>query len=345
MDDAVRIGIVGCGKISTVGHAPELSRCPGAKIVALCDLVESKAKALRDQFAPDASLFTDFDQFLKFDLDAVTIATPNYLHCPMTLAALGSGRHVLCEKPMAGSVADARKMVAAARKARRVLHINQSLRYTPVYATVAGLVHSGQIGTPLHIRCIRAHNGTPDKAWSPGASWFVSKAAQGGIIFDIGVHMAEFMQWCVGPVSSISSFLETRTPGIDVPDHAAAVFRFENGASGVLELSWTMPFGAGMLEVYGSAGCIRMGFSEKPIELTTLQNGAYVKTYPDLLTDLPGADHEFIEAVRGRCKTRTPGEVGLEAVALCEAIAKAGEAGKRIKVFRAPKAAARKVKA
>jgi predicted dehydrogenase len=331
----IQVGISGCGQITTVEHAPRLSALPGVRLAALCDLVESKRLHLRDRFAPEAALFSNFNKMLKAGLlDAVVVALPNYLHRPVTLAALKAGLHVLCEKPMAGNVADSKRMVTAARKARRVLHVNQSLRYYPAYATVADLVRSGRIGKPLHIRCIRAHSATPDKAWSPGATWFVSKKAQGGLIFDIGIHMADMMQWCVGRIDSIAAFQSTRTKGIDVPDHLTSIFHFENGATGVLELSWTMPFGAGLLEIYGTEGRIRMGVSEKPIELVTTVNGSAVTTYPELLTGVPTSHQAFRDAILRKALTRTPAELGRDAVALCETITRAGETGKCVKVPR-----------
>ncbi|MDA1044703.1 MAG: Gfo/Idh/MocA family oxidoreductase [Verrucomicrobia bacterium] len=334
MSKDLRIGIVGCGKISTVEHGPALSRLPGVRLVAFCDLVESKRQHFRDTFAPDAALFDNFEDFLNAELDAVVIATPNYLHCPMALAALKTRRHVLCEKPMAGILADAKRIVSAARKARRIVHVNQSFHYLPTYATVADLVQKGRIGKPLHVRCIRAGGATPDVAWSPGATWFMSKEAQGGLIFDIGVHMADLMQWCAGPIDSITSILETRTENVDVPDHAVALFRFANGATGVLELSWTMPFGADLFEIYGTLGRIRIGFTEKPIELITKENGAQTKSYPENLSGIPSSHQSFVDAILGKHPTHTPAELGRDAVALCEAISKSGETGKSARVWR-----------
>jgi UDP-N-acetyl-2-amino-2-deoxyglucuronate dehydrogenase len=146
--------------------------------------------------------------------------------------------------------------------------------------------------------------------------------------------MADFMEWCVGRVDSVSASLDTRTKGIDVPDHVVAVFRFENGATGVLELSWTMPFGAGLLEIYGTAGRIRMGFSKKPIELVTVENGIETTTYPEPSAGVPTSHQAFADAIRGKAPTRTPATVGRNAVALCEAIVASGETGKFAKVKR-----------
>ncbi|MEI6219531.1 MAG: Gfo/Idh/MocA family oxidoreductase, partial [bacterium] len=234
----IRIGIVGCGQIATVEHAPALSRLPGVRLAAFCDIVKSKREHFRDTFAPEAAVFSSLSALLKTDLDAVVVSVPNYLHCRMTLAALKAGLHVLCEKPMAGNLADAAKIVAAARRAHRIVHVNQSLRYSRFHTAIADLIRKGSIGQPIHIRCIRGHGTTPDKGWSPGAKWFVSRKAQGGVIFDIGVHMADMLQWWFGRVDEISAVANTRTPGIDVPDHVASVFRFSNGATGILELSW-----------------------------------------------------------------------------------------------------------
>ena len=267
----------------------------------------------------------------------MSICTPNNFHFPQTLAALKAGVHVLCEKPMAAVPAETTRMIAAAKKAKRVLQINQTLHYLPAYIKIADLVAEGAIGTPMHVRCIRAGGSTPDKGWSPGAKWFVSKASQGGLILDIGVHMADMMKWVAGRITEVAAYVDTRNPRIDVPDNVSAVMRFDNGATGVLELSWTFPCGAGLLEVYGTKGTIRQGFSgDRPIEL--IQPGAKGKpekrTYPKPPRTAKHSQQCFIDAVRGKAPSPTPGELGRDAIALCDAIARSGGTGKFVKVQR-----------
>src|SRR3990172_3648877 len=107
MGEKLRVGVIGCGQIAKHLHVPDYAYCPQAEIVALCDLIPAKAKALADRGAPAAKVYTDYKKMLKeAKLDAVTVALPNYLHAPVTLAALHAGCHVNVEKPMACSMAE-----------------------------------------------------------------------------------------------------------------------------------------------------------------------------------------------------------------------------------------------
>lgn len=337
MAEQLRVGIIGCGKIADVHHVPFYQALKSVRIVSLLDIKRSQIDKIEAAHQLGAEPFTNFDKFLASGLDAISICTPNYLHCPQTLAALRAGLHVLCEKPMAADTADCTKMIQAARRAGKILQINQTLHYLPLYQTVANLVAKGAIGKPIHVRCIRGHGSSPDIGWSPGAKWFVQEKAKGGVIRDIGVHMADMMQWVVGPVSEIASFVDTRRKGIDVIDNASAIMRFDNGATGVLELSWSMPCGAGMLEIYGTEGTLRQGFSaEHPIEVQT--PGAPGKpmrmTYPKVPATAKDSFQSFVDAIRGKAASPTPGEVGREAMALCQAIADSGRSAKFVKVKR-----------
>ncbi len=339
MANVLRIGIVGCGKIARGSHAPGFAAVPGARITALCDLDKSRMAAIRDEQTPDALCFDNYNRMLEeAPMDAVSICTSNRFHAPMAQAALKRGLHVLCEKPMAGTLPDATRMIAAARKADRILQINQSLRYHALYQTVVNLVRQGRIGDPRHLRCLRAAGTTPDKRWSPGATWFVQKSEQGGLVLDIGIHMADLLAWIAGPVTSVAALVDTRTPGIDVPDHVGALFRFASGASGVLELSWSLPVGGNLLEIYGSEGRLRVGFDAKHaaggagIELSRKSiKGTHI-SYPRLKRGTKSSYACFAAAVKGRMSSPTPGELGREALAICDAIVKSGSQHRFVKV-------------
>lgn len=337
MAGKLRIGVMGCGKIAHEDHVPGLLSARGAKVTALCDPVPEQMEALSAKFGLDAARFSEMAAFLASGLDAVVICTPNRLHPQQTLAALKAGLHVLCEKPMAPTAAAADKMVAAARKAGKILQINHTLHYWPAFIALAESVRRGDIGRVVHFRCLRTHDSTPDVGWSPGAAWFVQKAWNGGIVLDIGVHMAELMHWAAGPVTEIAAMTSRRLAHIDVPDNAAALMRFESGATGVLELSWTIPCGGGLLEVYGEKGTLRMGFNDgMPLELIT--HGRPGKPFRVRAAKLPpkppNSQQAFVRAILGKAPSPTPGEVGRDAVALCEAVLKSGESGKFVKVRR-----------
>lgn len=107
----MKIGVIGCGSIAQHRHLPEYAAHPDAEIVAVCDIVPERAQTIADQYGTRA--YTDYHEMLaNEEVEAVSVCTPNYLHAPISIAALHAGKHVLCEKPMALTVEDADKMIA-----------------------------------------------------------------------------------------------------------------------------------------------------------------------------------------------------------------------------------------
>jgi UDP-N-acetylglucosamine 3-dehydrogenase len=326
--EPIRIGIIGCGMISQRSHAPSYAKIPGVTITALCDPVAERLDAVRAAHAPEAALFSDYRELLQSGLvDAVSVATPVVLHCPMTLAALQAGCHVLCEKPMAMSQVETAQMVAAAHEAGRVLQINLSRRYDRFYQTIARLLAEGAIGEVRHIRAIRVHTTAPDQGWSPGASWFVTRSQGGGIVGDIGVHVGDMMQWYGGEVASVSALTDTRRPDIDVVDNVTALFRFCSGATGVLELSWTSPVNHMSFEVHGTEGVLQAAGNNEAFCIRH-RGGAVEETAPDGL-DAPGPNsfEAFAAAIAGTAPTPVPGETGHAIQRVLDAILSSGALG------------------
>jgi predicted dehydrogenase len=326
-NNTIRVGIIGCGAITQRSHAPGFAKVAGVAITALCDPVAENSSKVRDAHAPSAAMFLDYREMLKSGLvDAVSVAAPVYLHAPMALAALGSGCHVLCEKPLGMSRAETGEMVAAARKAGKVLQVNLSRRYDPFYQTIAKLIGEGRLGRLRHIRAIRVHTGAPDQGWSKGATWFVTKKHGGGIVGDIGVHVGDMMQWFCGEVESVCAFTDTRRPDIDVVDNAAALFRFRNGATGVLELSWTNAASRMCFEVHGSEGVLLAAAPGDGLQI--LRGSGVEKIPPDQY--IKGARNSFqcfADAIRGAAPTPAPGEVGHSIQLVLDAILESGERG------------------
>lgn len=325
----LRVGLVGCGRIALTNHAPEMANIGTAKaeIVGLYDIKKGKAEAFAAEAKlPNATIFPSYEAMLASDIDAVIIATPNVFHCPQTLAAIKASKHVLVEKPMAGTVAEADRMINAAEKAGLVLQVNQTLRFIPLYVEIQKRVASGILGKPLHIRCLRASSASPDVDWSPGATWFVKKKFEGSLVGDIAVHMADFLQCAFGPVKQIQAFNRNRKH--EVVDNVTAIFDFANGATGVLQLSWTFPVGDGALEIYGDEGKLctnKEGFlitfrdsKKEPIQV----KAADIKAIPD-------SHAVFVRRVAKGEKGAW--QAGREALALCEAISVASKTGKATK--------------
>lgn len=327
-DTTIRIGLIGCGMITQRSHAPGFAAVPGVEITALSDPIETRMEKVRADHAPEAALFPDYRDMLQSGLvDAVSIATPVFLHCPMTLEALKSGCHVLCEKPMAMSQQESGEMVAAARATGKVLQINLSRRYDRFYQTVARLIAENRVGEPRHLRAIRVHTTAPDQGWSPGATWFVTRAQGGGIVGDIGVHVGDMMQWYCGEVQSVCALTATRRPDIDVVDNATALFAFRNGATGVLELSWTSPINHMSFEVHGNEGVLQAGAPGESLQIRR-PDGEAVDIPPEQFDPQGRSSFEcFADAVAGREATPVPGEIGHSIQRVLDALLASGEQG------------------
>jgi predicted dehydrogenase len=316
--------------ITQRSHAPGFAKVAGVKITALCDPVPENAAKVQAAHAPEARVFADWQELLKSGLiDAVSVATPVYLHAPMTVAALEAGCHVLCEKPMAMSSAEANGMLAAARQAGKVLQLNLSRRYDPFYQTIAQLINDGRIGELRHIRAIRMHTGAPDQGWSPTGKWFVSKKHGGGIVGDIGVHVGDMMTWYFGAVESISAITATRRSDIDVEDNAIALFRFRSGATGLLELSWTSAVNRMCFEIHGTDGVLLGAAQGDGLQILRKQ-GAPEQIPPAQY--LPGVKNSFqcfADAIRGIAPSPAPGAVGYAIQVVLDAIRESGRNGGR----------------
>ncbi|MBO4632885.1 MAG: Gfo/Idh/MocA family oxidoreductase [Lentisphaeria bacterium] len=311
----LKFGLIGCGRIAEANHIPEI-RSLGKKAVvaAVYDPNQEKAHALADKFQWSPVFCKTLGELLASDVDAVIIATPNSLHYPQTLAALNAGKHVLVEKPMASTIAEADEMIDLALKKKLVLQVNQSLRYHALYARIAALIQQGVIGRPLHARCLRTAFDSPDVLWSPGAAWFVQKKFKGSLVTDIAVHMADALSWFFGPVKTVSA--QVRCLRHEVPDNVTALFRHENGADSVMELSWTFPFSKSAFEIYGEEGSIVLGADS--IEI--LKKGAKkTKVIPfKSIKAIPNSHASFLKAVAAH--DTNAWNYGRNAIALCMAI-------------------------
>ena len=126
----LKVGIIGCGGIANGKHLPALAQVETVALVAFCDLELARAEKAKQKYGTaDAVVFTDYQELLKLDLDAVHVLTPNSSHAPLTIAALEAGCHVMCEKPMAKTSEEAKAMIAAAEKTGKKLTIGYQNRF------------------------------------------------------------------------------------------------------------------------------------------------------------------------------------------------------------------------
>src|SRR5262245_56930276 len=148
----VRVGLIGVGAVPQTAHLPIISKMRGASLVALCDNDGPKARAIADRFGV-RDVFTDIDDLLELEsLDAVVIVTPNHLHEPHVLSALRANLHVLCGRPLALSVRGVERMLAPAKKANRILQVDNHNRFRADVQALDRFLHGGELGKLTGIR-------------------------------------------------------------------------------------------------------------------------------------------------------------------------------------------------
>ena len=241
------IGIIGCGKIAQVRHIPEYNDNPDAKLVAFYDLNTARAKALAEQYGGRA--YESVEALLADpNVDAVSVCSANASHAEITVAALEAGKHVLCEKPMATTLADCERMVSAAKKSGKRLMIDQNQRLAGAHVKARELIEQGEIGRVITFATAFRHGGPETWSIDPGQStWFFDKKrAAMGAMADLGVHKTDLIQYLIGQtVDEVEAQLCTLDKKfsdgspITVDDNAFCIYHMDGGAVGTMIASWT----------------------------------------------------------------------------------------------------------
>jgi predicted dehydrogenase len=256
----VKVGVIGCGSIAKNRHFPEYESHQETEIIAVCDIVPDRANAAAQRYGAQA--YTDYIELLKNEeIEAISVCTPNYLHARITVAALEAGKHVLCEKPMATSLADAEKMNEAAAKSGKILMIGHNQRFVPSHQKAKQLIESGEVGKVYSFRTAFGHSGP--ETWSVDGleSWFFKKdQAVIGAMGDLGVHKADLLRYILGEeFVEVGAFVETTAKkNTDVDDSAACILRTENGIIGTLTASWSYAKEDNATVIYAEKAVLRL---------------------------------------------------------------------------------------
>jgi predicted dehydrogenase len=275
VEKEIGIGVIGSG--SWAGHfIAGGQRHPKARVVAVCNPNIESAQRMADRHGV-ANAIGDVGELLaRPDIDAVAIVTPNDSHAAIAIASVAAGKHVICEKPMAMNVEEARSMKTAADEAGVVTSINFTWRHPAAAVYARHLVSQGEVGRIFHI------NGCFHQGWLINPSvpliWRVRKEKTGsGCLGDIGAHIVDLAEWVTGEqitslVADTTTFIDERplqdgsgNGQVDVDDAASLLVRFGNGAMGSLTSSrYVMTEGMDQrLEIYGDKGVIIMDFNDQ----------------------------------------------------------------------------------
>jgi len=245
----MRVAVIGAGTMGSV-HSDAYARMPGVELAGIVDPRLPACQSLAARLNTKA--YSTWDELLSSaQFDLVDVCVPTYLHRSYTEKAAKAGKHVICEKPMARSLADARAMIEACRTAGVQLFVAHVLRFFPEYERAGALIHQGAVGKPGVIRTTRA-GGYP-LAWE---DWYASYRRSGGVIMDLIIHDFDWLRGTFGDVERVFA-KSLRGRDTQRLDYALVTLRFQSGAIAHVEGSWAHRDGFHTrLEVTGTGGII-----------------------------------------------------------------------------------------
>ena len=350
----LRAGVLGCGEIGRRGHIPGF-QAAGIDVVAVCDANLARAQSVaKELHVPRA--YADYKELLADpDIDVVSVGLPNFLHAPVSIAALEAGKHVMCEKPFATSAALAEEMIATSQRTGKLLSINQHMRFEGTSRAMREAVVEGRFGKVYlaDVRMIRS-TGIPGFG-----SWFTNKDMAGaGALYDIGVHMLDLAMFLLGfpKVGAVrgmlSSALGEQKIGLggwgidrgtagryDVDDTAIANIALADGGLIRLVVTWAA-FGSSeeRVTLFGTRGGADRSPDkygrDTPLRFYQEHNGAMETVIPDT-SRYPGAGTSasiasFIAAIRGEGPLMVKPEEALQTTRILELIQQSATQGREI---------------
>ena len=351
--EKLKLGIIGCGGIANNKHLPSIQAIGNADVVAFCDIVEERAQETAKKYGTkDAKVFTDYKDLLKLDLDAVYVCTPNRSHSFITVDALHSGKHVMCEKPMAINYEEALKMLKAAQDTGKLLTIGYQSRYRADSMYLKSAMEADELGQ-IYFAKANAIRRRAVPTWGV----FLNEYEQGGgPLIDIGTHALDLTLWtmdnykpkyAVGTTyhklnkdrNTANAWGDWDVDKFTVEDSAFGFIVMENGATIMLSASWalnTLEVEEATTTLSGTKGGadfhdglringVRHGrqFVEKP----DLKAGSVAFYEGSTMTPQVLEQKTFHDAIRGKGKLCVLPEQAIVVTRILEAIYKSAASG------------------
>lgn len=346
-DGKLRIGFIGVGNIAQKVIIPAYQKHEDAEIVAVCDINESRATEVANQLGV-RHVYTDFNEMVELDaVDAVSICTWNNSHAAATIAALNAGKHVLCEKPMAMTVAEAEAMRAAAIQANRILMIGLVQRYRSEVVILKEMIDAGKFGDIYFGKAtVLRRRGTP-------FGWFTDPALSGGgPVIDLGVHVIDVTRYLMGspqPVrvsaATYQKFGNYGTKGVShwiaadrvkkefaVEDLAGGIVHFDNGASMLFNVSWAA--NAKQEKFASRIMGTKAGANVVPFEIYTEDQGYLVDEHPQVETwnSFEKEVRHFIDCVKTGTRPIANADEGVVVQKILNGIYESARLGREVEV-------------
>lgn len=341
----IRIGIIGCGGVARTRHIPGIQRASEkARLAGFCDADVGRAADCAACFGGRA--FNSLTDLLADDaVDAVIVCTPAKSHREIVVQALQAGKHVLCEKPMAVSEADAQAMIVAEQASGCKLMISHNQRFYEPHIRAKMLLESGAIGRLISFRTFNGIRG-PEYSSILGAdhAYFDRKMSGRGVMSDVGSHRVDLMRFMLGcdyrRVFSYTPTLEKKDAlgrPIEVDDNAMSIVEMDNGAVGVIITSWTSMSGNDrMTQLFGTAGVITIYGADAPLVIELLNGERSAWHFPtDASQDvvqITDIDERFVDCILRDEPPAVTSADGLAVIRCLDAMERSNQSGQWIRL-------------
>jgi predicted dehydrogenase len=335
MSAPLKLGIIGTGLIVQAKHWPALAALQDVfRVTALVNRSPTKAEALADAVALESGfrpmVYASYREMLaKERLEAVALALPPALNPEVAEAALAQGCHVLAEKPIAATLADAARMLPWPELYGRVLMIAENYRYLPSHRRAALLISQGVIGPPLTARWSYYQYVGQESPYYQ-TTWRQHPVHLAGYLSDAGVHHAAVLRLLLGNVETVSGQVTLMRPDLAPADTVSATLRFKSGALGTYAVTYALPGPKTALEVAGPAGVLLV--SRYKVDLW--QRDRLVQSWdePAPADGAVAMYQDFAHSIRTGAPSLSPPHEALEDLRLIAAIMRSSETGRPVAV-------------
>lgn len=258
-DKKIRFAVVGCGHIGK-RHAEMITRDEKAELVALCDIRPKEELGVEAYPVPFAKNLEELLEIAS-DVDVINICVPNGLHAEMAIKAIEAGHHVVIEKPMALTLADAERVIYTSLRYRKQVFCVMQNRYSPPSVWIKEMVDSGKLGQ-IYMVQLNCYWNRDERYYKPGG-WHGDARLDGGTLFTQFSHFIDIMYWLFGDICDIQArFADFNHKGLtDFEDSGFVNFRFVNGGMGALSYStavWNKNMESSML-IVAENGSVKIG--------------------------------------------------------------------------------------
>ena len=314
-------GLIGCGDIARRRVAPAFRDLQSCRLIAVSRANFDRAESFAKEFGA-SRWYRDWREVITdAEVEAVYIATPVHLHAAQAVAAAEAGKHVLCEKPMALSVAECDRMITACDANNVKLGVAYYRHFYPVVDRIRQVLRSGEIGKPVVIQVNAFERFNPEP--SDPRRWLVEKdLSGGGPMFDFGCHRIELLINLFGRIEETVALVGNVLFEREVEDTCLALFRFENGTQAVLSVTHAAREPQDTLAIFGAEGSIDIDrLNEGKVRLKTIEGEREELHPPHSNLHQPLID-DFTEAVLNNREPRVDGRVGREVARVEEEISR-----------------------